>query len=191
MQSADLVKPKGLRLNSLLAKCTVFCGVVVLAVVLVIEYRAAQTKTAMVSEAITARAIDTTKMIALQVGGSIKFGNQLAVQELVAGFLDNAKPDAEAVLILNSDMNPVFQTEGELLQLDAATEIAKRALESGGAVQSDDGLMIASPAMFGQEGDAAGVVVTQWTAQHRLAKMLIDEETTLLIAAIVLSLIHI
>ncbi|MEO9515570.1 MAG: methyl-accepting chemotaxis protein [Paracoccaceae bacterium] len=185
MQSADLVKPKGLRLNSLLAKCTVFCGVIVLAVVLVIEYRAGQTKTAMVSEAITARAIDTTNLIALQVGGSIKFGNQLAVQDLVTGFLDNAKPDAEAVLVLNSDMNSVFQTEGDLLQLDTANAIAKRALEAGGTVQSDDGLMIASPAMFGQEGDAAGVVVTQWTAKYKIAKMLIDEETTLLIAAIV------
>ena len=182
MQSADLVKSKGLRLNSLLAKCTFICGIVVLAVVLVVEYRAGQTRTAMVSDAISARAIDTTQLIALQVGGSIKFGNQMAVQELVAGFLENARPDAEAVLVVNYDMASVFQSEGELLRLSDATELAKRSLDTGETVRSDDGLTIASPAMFGQEGDVAGVVVTQWTAEHKLAIMRVQEEKTLVIA---------
>ncbi|MEP1537317.1 MAG: methyl-accepting chemotaxis protein [Paracoccaceae bacterium] len=156
-----------------------------MAVILVIEYRAGQTKTTMVSDAITARALDTTKLIAFQVGGSIKFANQAAVQELVAGFLEDAKPDAEAVLVVKSDMSTLFQSEGGLLRLNEATAIAKRALESGKTMQSDDGLMIASPAMFGQESGAAGVVVTQWTAQHKLANMRSDEEMTLVMAAIV------
>ncbi|MCV3271226.1 methyl-accepting chemotaxis protein [Roseobacter sinensis] len=158
-------------LNSLFVKCTIMVLVCIITVVAVVVGISNDTKKRLTSEALSERAAEVTALLAMQMGGSIKFGNTNAVQLIVEGVIASARPDAIGAFVM-SDTGAVLYSEGtEAFYAEAAAALAQNALEQGQTVMSEDGLSTAVPAAFG-DGDAiAGVVVTSWSDASQIAKL--------------------
>ncbi len=169
MKVAEKMSAVGNRFNSLLVKTIAITALMTVVVVATITVLETQGKRKMVAEALSARAVDVTTLLALQMGGAIKFGNQVAVAEIAGSVIDAAKPDALGVLVMNSAGVILYETADSGVSTDAAMALAQQALETGERAISDNGLTVATPAMFGADNAVSGVVFTKWTKEHVLA----------------------
>ena len=178
---------KGLgRLNSLLIKCAASTGLVVLIVVSVVSIRAVEVKNKLLLEALQSRALEVTQLLSQQMGGSIKFGNQVAVEEIVTGVVENAQDDIRGVLVVNTSMVPLFQTDSEIFDSEAALALAQQIVDGADIARSPDGKSVAIPSSFGVDGDVVGVVVSSWTAQKLVTKAAAEQNMTFIVAGMVL-----
>lgn len=172
--------------NSLFVKCTVMVVVCVLAVVAVVVVMNNNVKRELTSASLSARAAEVTGLLAMQMGGSIKFGNTNAVEQIVEGVIASAEPDAVGALVV-SDSGAVLYNEGSsAFDADGATALAQMALDQGQLVTSEDGLSAAMPATFGDANAIAGVVVTSWSDASQLAQLQSLQNRALLSGFIVL-----
>lgn len=174
----------GLKFNSLLVKCAVSTGLVVLIVVAFVSWRAYEIEKSIVSKALTDRAIEVTHLLSQQMGGSIKFGNQAAVADTLAGVIDHARQDIEGFLVLNANMDTVYESDSGFLDIEQAQTLAAQALEAEAILQSEQGVVVAVPAVFGAAGDVVGYVVSAWTAEHKQQEIAAQELETLMIAGL-------
>ena len=182
MVSNTAESPKGSRFNSLLSKLGIVSGVVVLIVVLVIEIGTNVSKENITKEALSERAVETTTLMSQQMGGALKFGNEVAVSEVVQGVLEQAQPHAVGSIVVNANMVPLFQSDEAAFDSALAMELAQQVLDTSEVAASADGFVAAVPAYFGDPATIAGVVVTQWTSEHLLAGMNADRMMTILMA---------
>ena len=173
------------RFNTLLTKAvvmTVALTVSVLATMVAFDYSAQR---AMLHDELSSRAQDVTSLLAMQMGGSIKFQNDVAVAEITRGVIDAARPQAVGALVVSGPDEVLFETEGFSALTDKATSLANQAFAAGQAVQSDDGLMVAAPSQFGAGNAVAGVVVTAWDDAQVMAVLARHQMHSVGIAAIV------
>ncbi|WP_222869705.1 hypothetical protein ROLI_014810 [Roseobacter fucihabitans] len=170
----SLLKPSKLQsspLNSLFVKCTFMILICIVSVVSAVAYSAQQTKIKMTSDALSARAVEVTGLLAMQLGGAIKFGNADAISGLVGGVVKAAEPDTSGALVMNVNGDILYGEEREVIDMDAAQALAKRALESGEAVVSENGFSSAQPVFFGDDKAIVGVIVTSWNQERKLARL--------------------
>lgn len=157
--------------NSLFVKCTVMVVICIVSVVAVIAVMNDTMKQQMASDGLSNRATEVTGLLAMQMGGSIKFGNTNAVQQIVEGVVQAAKPDATGALVMSATGTILYSEGNELFDAEAAAALAQTALEQNQAVLADDGHSAAAPAVFGDGGAVAGVVVTTWSDASLLAEL--------------------
>ena len=163
------------KMNSLLVKTTLISGFAALLVVAAIMAIDRINGTKQMREAVSLRAVDVTDLLALQMGGSIKFGNERAITEIVTGTVGTAGADLLGAYVVSETGTVLYSSEetGEMGGTMAA--LIARAFETGQRAFSDDGVIVASPALFGEEGAAVGVVVTSWTDARKIAQLHADE----------------
>ncbi|WP_299830787.1 methyl-accepting chemotaxis protein [uncultured Roseobacter sp.] len=170
----SILKPSTLQtnpLNSLFIKCTVMVVVCVVAVVAAVALMSNNMKEELTSEALSQRASEVTGLLAMQMGGAIKFGNANAVEQIVDGVIASAKPDATGALVVSATGAALYNKGIESFDAEMATALAQQALDQEQIVVSGDGLSVAYPAVFG-DGDAiSGVVVTSWSDASQLARL--------------------
>ena len=169
------VRQLAAKMNSLLVKTTLIAGFAALLVVAAIMAIDRINGTKQMREAVSLRAVDVTDLLALQMGGSIKFGNERAITEIVTGTVGTAGADLLGADVVSEGGTVLYGSEepGEMGVTMAA--LIARAFETGQRAFSDDGLIVASPALFGEEGAAVGVVVTSWTDARKIAQLHADE----------------
>ncbi|MDW3225546.1 MAG: methyl-accepting chemotaxis protein [Paracoccaceae bacterium] len=158
-------------LNSLLVKCTFMVVVCIFAVVLSVAYMSNQMKAELSNGALSDRAAEVTGLLAMQMGGSIKFGNTAAVGELVVGVMEAAEPDATGAVVMNSNGVVLYEGGSEVFSSEEAQALGQTALETGLPALSEDGLSSAHLAVFGDDNAIAGVVVTSWSSASQLARL--------------------
>lgn len=146
----------------------IVCVIVVVSAISFTEFR---TKTELASDALSARAQEVTGLLAMQIGGLIKFGNADAVYKIVSKVMHSAEPDALGTLVLSASGDILYTTDSGGFDWKAARALANEALKSGGCVSSVSGLLVAFPVTFGNEGAIAGVVVTAWSGESQLARL--------------------
>ncbi len=176
-------KTKKFRLNSLLAKCAFMAAIVVFLVVAVVENRSYVKQHQLVHSATQARAKEVTLLLSQQMGGSVKFGNVSAVQEIAETVLKVAGDDVVAATVIAANGEVMFES-GDFGAQEVA-EIANQALATSQPITAMDGLLVAEPALFGEADQPAGVVVTLWTEEQQMSALNDAEKMTILIAAIV------
>ncbi|WP_299867957.1 methyl-accepting chemotaxis protein [uncultured Roseobacter sp.] len=158
-------------LNSLFIKCTVMVVFCVVAVVAAVALMSNNMKEELTSDALSERASEVTGLLAMQMGGAIKFGNTNAVEQIVDGVIASAKPDAKGALVVSGTGAVLYNKGIESFDAEMATALAQEALDQSQVVVSEDGLSVAYPAIFG-DGDAiSGVVVTSWSDASQLARL--------------------
>ena len=167
--------------NSLFVKCTLMVGVCVIAVVAAITVMEARAKTELTQASLADRSEEVTSLLAMQLGGAIKFGNQAAVEEIVTDVLGLASPDATGALVIGVNGAVLHSSTAEGSISDAANALAQTVIETGTYAKSENRLMSAYPAVFGDAGDIAGVVVTNWTDAHQLAMLRAGQQEGLMI----------
>ena len=158
-------------LNSLFVKCTVMVMVCVVAVVATITMNASLSKTKLTEQALSNRAAEVTGLVAMQLGGAVKFGNTAAISEIVTNVVEAARPDATGAYVLSTSGAEVYNSMDEAADMAQVVELANAALASGARAASDDGLITAVPSFFGEANDMVGVVVTKWDKSHQLAAL--------------------
>lgn len=156
-------------MNTLFFKCTCMVVVCVLSVVAAIAVMEHRSKVALTSAALSDRANEVTGLMAMQVGGAIKFGNADALATAVGDVLAEAEPDAVGALVMSSSGATLFSEGNESFDAQAAGELAARAIESSAAVVSEDGKSVAFPAVYGDA--VSGAVVTVWSNASQLAML--------------------
>ena len=157
------------RMNSIFVKCAAVAAIAILLVVGFMDRMVRNSSDLLTSEALSQRAKDVNGLLAIQLGGSIKFGNSAAVQEILDSVVHTAQPAAIGGVVVNTRRLVLYQSDGADLDLDTIMTLVDQAFETGKTAKTVDGLIVATPSMFG-EGDAiAGVVVSQWTAVHSIA----------------------
>lgn len=181
MANSSAPEKRGFSLNSLLIKCAFSMGFVVLVVVAVVILRADQTKHKIMVNAIQDRALEVTTLLSQQIGGSIKFGNQVAVEEIVTGVVELAGTDISGIVVVNAAMIPLYQSEQSGFDANAAMDLAQRALDASQVVTSEDGKTVAVPSLFGSTNDVAGVVVSKWSNVQKQALVENERQTTFLL----------
>ncbi|WP_406675984.1 methyl-accepting chemotaxis protein [Roseobacter weihaiensis] len=140
-------------------------------------------KVEMTEAALAERAAEVTGLLAMQLGGAIKFGNSQAIDEIVTDVIAGAKPDAAGAYIVGASGEVLYSLTGETFDLATAEELAARAMETGERVTSESGLIAAFPAIFGEGSDVAGVVVTGWDDTNQLALLQAVQKRNLMLGA--------
>ena len=167
--------------QSLFFKCTLMVAVCVLLVVTVIEYRNASETRAKTETVLSKRAQEVTKLLSMQMGGSIKFANVDAISEIVSNVVDTAGQDALGALVFDSDGAILFETEPPLVS-DVRAEgvaLATQSLNVEGNTLSASGMTSAVPSRFGGANEIVGTVVTFWTPEHSIANLAREQLVTL------------
>lgn len=168
-------------LKSLFFQSTFIVTLCVALVVSVIEYKNHTVMLEKTETTTTVRAQEVTELLAMQMGGSIKFTNIDALSEIVSGVLENSGEAALGGVVLDAGGKVVFQTGEGVPETVAAqmTGLGQEALQTGAAVLSADGMIAAIPSRFGGQDEIVGVVVTAWTMAPALVVLAQDELTIL------------
>ena len=166
-------------INSLFFKSTFMVIFCVIAVVAAIEFIGSRAKERMFHEALGHRVSEVTNLLAMQLGGAIKFGNEAAVKDVVEGVLQSARPDATGAYVVAANGTVLFSNGEDSFDPAVVSELADRALKDGKAVSSQNGLIAAYPAHFGDAQDMAGVVVTSWSSDSQMALLKRTQHRTL------------
>jgi methyl-accepting chemotaxis protein len=180
-------KPKNV-LNSLFVKCTitvVICVVAVVTSIAIIEHRS---KVKLTGDALSDRATEVTGLVAMQMGGAIRFGNVGAIEALLSDVMEGARPDAVGALVLGGTGEVLYSTESGDAPTEEALAVGQQALNDSARAVSSDGLIVAYPATFGDNNAVAGVVVTQWSNESQLSALAEMQRDAFLMGAVVLGI---
>ncbi len=171
------------RLNSLMAKAVLMTALVtlsVLAAMVSFDY-SAQRK--LLHSELTSRAQNVTELLAMQMGGSIKFANEAAVKEITKSVIAAAEPEVQGALVVDSAGLQMFGSpEMDVLAPDAAS-LAASAIKTGQVSASENGLVVAYPVKFGPEAVVAGAVVTAWDDAQVIAFLARNQMMAMAVAA--------
>ncbi|MEP1200710.1 hypothetical protein [Tateyamaria sp.] len=116
MNSSELSTTKSSKFNSTLFKTVLAAALAMLCVVATKSMLSGQGSRDLVLSAQSDRVSSITELLALQSGGALKSGNQLAVSKSIEGVLDAAQPDMLGALVVNSAGVILHETKGENLQ---------------------------------------------------------------------------
>ena len=119
------------------------------------------------------READTvTELIAMQIGGSVKFGNSAAVATILAEAREYAGESWVRALTIDSEQKQIFPEVNQDAPADidpAMRALGQRVLETGEIEFSDDRRSTGHPIRFGSGSQVVGAIVTTWTEEPRLA----------------------
>lgn len=181
-------KPRLNPIHSLFFKCTFMVAICVIVVVAAIEFRNNIYVRAKTQQNIAERAEEVTNLLAVQMGGSVKFGNTDAVAGIVSGVVTEARREAVGAVVIDREGKIVFQGETPEFEplRETAEELARQSLSSGEVVTANNGKLIAMPLRFGRENVVVGSVVTAWSDAYALQALAQENVVTLAVALAVL-----
>ncbi|KIN60360.1 Methyl-accepting chemotaxis protein McpA [Sulfitobacter noctilucae] len=177
-------------LQSLFFKCMLMTVVCVITVVAVIEYQSLSAATKAAEKAIKLRGAEVTELLAMQMGGSIKFANIEAIDRTVTDVIDAAGEDAKGAMVFDSEGRILFETSVRLPEETRADirALIQQSLDAGEPVVSADGMISADVSRYGATATTVGGVVTVWTPEYAVATAFQSHMQTLLLGLGVLVL---
>lgn len=158
-------------MTSVLAKNLLGVALVIILIFAISVWREHSEAKVIMAEDLRERAGEVTELMAQQLGASIKFGNAKAVTETVEGVVSQAAPSAVGGLVLGVSGTVLYQTVSADFDVEAATDLAQKAIDEGSDVALADGTLTAVPARLGADQTIVGAVVTGWTHQPDLLEL--------------------
>jgi methyl-accepting chemotaxis protein len=168
-------------LKSLFFQSTAVLVLCVTLVVSMIEYKNHTVMQEKTERTTAIRAQEVTELLAMQMGGSIKFTNVDALTQIVSGVLENSGQDALGGIVLDANETVLYQTVDGLPDALSAqmADLGRQSLQTGQDVFSADGMIAAIPSRFGGQNEVVGVVVTAWTIDAAFAALVQEERITM------------
>mgnify|MGYP001801335375 CR=1 FL=1 len=175
--------PKVSLFRGLFFKCTMMVAICVLLVVAIIEVRHNIQITSKTQTVIQQRALEVTKLLSKQIGGSVKFQNQEALAEISSSVSNTAGDDLKGIAIYNVNGDAMHTIPADQMNFAEAElrALAQAAISTGQEQTSPNGMSIALPVRFGAENGVVGAAATQWTNEFSLAVQNADQRDTLYI----------
>ena len=130
-------------------------------------------------------AYDSTEALSHEVSGAIKFGKQPVVDSAFTTFANREGGRLQGGRAFDLQLGLIGQF-GMLPDADRKpiTDLAQRALISGKVETDGSGLLVAAPAVFGEQAAVTGVVVLQWTTAQLEASYRAEQTRAYLTAAL-------
>lgn len=178
-----------IRLDSIFVKCALAAAVAIFLVSGVMDKINRESSRAYSIEALQERALDVNNLLALQLGGSIKFGNEQAILETIESVLEAAKPDAVGAGVYNTSGKSLFETDALELDQSEISNLVSQSVITNDVVIGENGLIVATPALFGGDNAIAGVVVTFWSSENRLLILAEKRQETLVLSGVTFFLV--
>lgn len=188
MSETSKVRGFGRFTRSLQVKVTLIATLAALVVVASILAMGLASNRDLMRDSLSARAVDVTDLLALQMGGSIKFGNDRAVTDISNATIETAGQDLLGAAVVSTTGVIFYQSETVTVPSEQILEMAAEVAQSGERRLFDNGLVVASPSVFGDQNAVAGTVITFWTAQYQLAALTSESMTTVLVGLGVLTI---
>ncbi|MCA0920123.1 methyl-accepting chemotaxis protein [Pseudooceanicola nanhaiensis] len=163
-------------LRSTFVTGTLITAVCVLLVVTTTEVISTHRINAVIRESVANRALETTRLLARQLGGVIKFANPGPLQEALDSLNLETEGDMAGGLALTADGQVLYAAQAPGFDQALVEEAARVALLTGEAESADGGLIRAMPIQFGPAGAMVGVLALQWSPARQL--MLAAEQRT-------------
>ncbi|MBY5973207.1 HAMP domain-containing protein [Ferrimonas balearica] len=116
------------------------------------------------------RAVEATKGMSAGLAGAIKFDRPEAAQPVLDDFATNLGEDVLGALALRADGTPLASVGGDAFDMEGAAALGRAAMEEGTSQADGAAGLWAYPALYGGQGEPVGVLVTQWTAEPRIAQ---------------------
>ena len=167
MKSNLQIWPK-IRFDTIFIKCALAAALAIFLVSCVTDMIFREGARTHSIETLRTRAVDVNNLLALQLGGAIKFGNEQALLDTIESVLEAAKPDAVGAGVYSTTGRSLYESEAPEIDDTEVLNLVLRSAASADVVISEDGLVVATPALFGADNAVAGVVVTFWSSENRL-----------------------
>lgn len=173
-------------MHSLFFKCTAMVAVCVVMVVTTIEISNYHRVSQKMTSDLQMRASEVTNLLSMHLGGSVKFGNLDALDQIVTNVVDSAGQDAVGAQILDVEGQTLFATPGMIVELQSTQDLVTAARATGMPAMGVGGKTFAMPVFFGAEDAVVGVVVTKWTDEFSRAALAREQFLTMMVGLIVL-----
>ena len=119
---------------------------------------------------VRSEARSVTELVSMQIGGSVKFGNQAALAEILGRLGGTTGHEWVGALVIDAGGQVLYpSSESSSAPTEDFQSIAQTVLQSGAASEHTYGLVQAQPIVFGDAGDLTGAIVTQWSAEEILS----------------------
>ena len=137
--------PKVSLFRGLFFKCTMMVAICVLLVVAIIEVRHNIQITSKTQTVIQQRALEVTKLLSKQIGGSVKFQNQEALAEISSSVSNTAGDDLKGIAIYNVNGDAMHTIPADQMNFAEAElrALAQAAISTGQEQTSPNGMSIA------------------------------------------------
>lgn len=160
------------QLNSLFAKILGIFAVSIIVTFGVIEVMALQKTRSDTVSALAKEAVAVSELVSLQVGGSVKFGNEVAVSEIIGSVVRSTGDEWVGAVVVNTNgvvLFPRAEDGGAVELTERQSAMVAQVIETNAAVVEDQGLTYGQPVQFGNDNSVVGVVITAWTAEPGIA----------------------
>ncbi|MBY6089088.1 methyl-accepting chemotaxis protein [Maritimibacter alkaliphilus] len=155
-------------LRSTFVTGTLITAICVLLVVTTTEVISKHRIEAVIREGVAERAVDTTRLLANQLGGVIKFENPGPLQDTLDRLGEDSHGDMAGGIVLTSAGQQLFASESAGFDAGAVEDAARVALLTGQPEAAAGGLIRAVPVHFGPDGAMVGVLALQWSPARQL-----------------------
>ncbi|MFK7877224.1 MAG: methyl-accepting chemotaxis protein [Paracoccaceae bacterium] len=133
------------------------------------EYMSLQDNRRLTEDRIAKDAQTVTTLVSAQLGGSVKFGNEAAVTEIMMTTEANVGANLITSMVVNASGIALKSPEiDDDILVEVMSSLAAQAIAEGVAKGTSDGMIYAAPLLFGNDGAAVGAVVTLWTPDFAL-----------------------
>lgn len=172
--------------HSVQFKCTALIAIFVVSVVTVIETRSHRALVESTRSDMAARSLEVSNLLAMQLGGAIRFDNVAAVDEIVDGVVEQGGRDIVSAVVFDADGKVFFAGSAGAYDTDLVQELAQRAIRENAVIDGAGLAVTAVPVYFGDTSVPVGAVVTKWTTEHRLADLAQTQQTNTLTGILLL-----
>lgn len=158
------------RFNSLFFKTLAILWVSVAVTVATLQVMAWQDIRPTAVTSVASKAETVNNLIAMQIGGAVKFGNTVAIQEIIDAARSSAETTWVGAVITNADGVPLVATQPDTDGVPAEwRELIASVIATNEPANSDTGLVVAEPLYFGDADAIVGVIVTGWSADSLIS----------------------
>jgi len=152
---------------------TLVVAIAILAVVSVVELISQRRAVDSIKSLVAVRAAENTTFLASQVAGMAKFGKIEQIEQVFETLMTTAPGEATGAVVLGAE-GGILASAGEPSLSAAMLELGQKALLDEQQTTSADGFTVAVPLVFGRDAAPAGVVVTHWSPDPKLALLKAD-----------------
>lgn len=140
---------------------------------------------AMIDDIVLHRAAAETVGLSEEVAGGIRFGRADKVNGAFDGLKEHSEGTFHFAIAFGADGAIVADPEDKAAADEELVQLGRKALEQNTVVTSEDGFVVAAPALFGDTQEVVGAIATRWSSDSMVDKARQDELLALGIAALI------
>ncbi len=158
------------KLNSLFFKTLAILWVSVAVTVATLQYMAWQDIRPAAVSSVSDKAKTVNHLIAMQIGGAVKFGNTAAIEEIISSAEASSSQSWSGALVTNVEGAPIVtDLSSEDSLPDTWAEMIDEVIATQAPAKSPSGMIRAEPVFFGDDEANVGVILTAWHADEMIA----------------------